>query len=100
MSEDLKVIRHTKPTGAQPEKVSEPEIGQENFSDIDEKNIDGNELSSKKTSSPKSDLEGSTDKALERVEFGKYVFILGEDSETDKDLRNLIWYLKNEGTHF
>lgn len=100
MSDDIKVIRHSKPTGIQPEKVSEPEIGQENFSDIDEKNIDGNELSSKKTSSPKCDLEGSTDKVLERVEFGKYVFILGEDTETDKDLRNLIWYLKNEGTHF
>jgi hypothetical protein len=79
------------------------ESGNENFSDIDEKNLDEKKTSRKMTESPKSDLEGSTgstDTALEKIEFGKYILILGEDAETDKELRSLLWYLKNEGTHF
>lgn len=79
------------------------ESGNENFSDIDEKNLDEKKTCRKMTESPKSDLEGSTgstDTALEKIEFGKYILILGEDAETDKELRSLLWYLKNEGTHF
>jgi hypothetical protein len=36
MSEEPIIIRHSQATGAK--KVSEQELGQENFSDIDEKN--------------------------------------------------------------
>ena len=62
---------------------------------------DAKETSSKKAESQQNDLEVSTNNNnLERIEFGKYVFILGEDAETDKELRSLIWYLKHEGTHF
>jgi hypothetical protein len=45
------------------------------------------------------DLEGKDDKRLERVEVGKYIFVLGEDEATDKDLRKIIAYLKTENTH-
>jgi len=45
------------------------------------------------------DLEAKADSHLERVEVGKYVFILGEDEATDKDLRKIIAYLKTENTH-
>ncbi len=81
----------------------------ENFSGFDEKIVedknvdDAKETSSRKTGSQsqQNDLELSTTKdSLERIEFGQYVFVLGEDAETDKELRSLIWYLKHEGTHF
>ena len=101
MKAELKIIRHCKSLEGKAENKSEHEIELENFTNIDEKNIDVQEASSKNTGSQKNDLEVSTtNKALERIEFDKYVFILGEDAETDKELRNLIWYLKHEGTHF
>jgi hypothetical protein len=46
------------------------------------------------------DLESTSDKKLEKIEVGKYLFILGEDAETDKELRTLISCLKSENTHF
>jgi hypothetical protein len=102
MKEELKIIRHCKSQGVNDEKKSENGIELENFSGIDEKSEDdAKETSSKKAESQQNDLEVSTNNNdLERIEFGKYVFILGEDAETDKDLRSLIWYLKHEGTHF
>jgi|LauGreDrversion4_2_1035121.scaffolds.fasta_scaffold203323_3 hypothetical protein len=45
-------------------------------------------------------MESLADPKLEKVEVGKYLFILGEDSQTDKELRQLISYLKSENTHF
>jgi hypothetical protein len=48
----------------------------------------------------KTDLEVKSEKQLEKIEVGKYLFILGEDAETDKELRKLISNLKWENTHF
>ena len=45
------------------------------------------------------DAEANSDSKLERVEVGKYVFLLGEDPNTDKDLRKIIAYIKAENTH-
>jgi len=38
--------------------------------------------------------------AKEKIIVGKYVFILGDDAETDKDLRKLAALIKEEGTHY
>lgn len=36
----------------------------------------------------------------EKIVVGKYVFILGDDEETDKDLRKLAALIREEGTHY
>jgi len=36
----------------------------------------------------------------EKIVVGKYVFILGDDEETDKDFRKLAALLREENTHF
>jgi hypothetical protein len=38
--------------------------------------------------------------AKEKIVVGKYVFILGDDEEADKDFRKLADLIYREGTHF
>lgn len=52
------------------------------------------------TPTQQNDLEKIDGQNLEKIEVGEYLFILGEDAETDKELRVLIAYLKNDNTHF
>jgi hypothetical protein len=40
------------------------------------------------------------EKKTERVQAGKYIFILGENEEADKELRHLIRIVKSESSHW
>lgn len=39
-------------------------------------------------------------KKLQRIQAGKYLFILGEDEETDRDLKRLVAIVKSEEGNF
>lgn len=41
-----------------------------------------------------------SDKKLTRVQAGKYMFILGENEEADKELKHLIRIVKSETSHW
>lgn len=41
-----------------------------------------------------------SDKKLTRVQAGKYMFILGENDEADKELKHLIRIVKSETSHW
>jgi len=45
-------------------------------------------------------VEQTNKKALTRVRAGKYMFILGEDEEADKELRELISIVRSEEGNF
>ena len=58
------------------------------------------DLPEKSIQEQKVDLELKSNSNLQKIEIGKYVFVLGDNPEADKQLRTLASIVRWENTHF